>query len=169
MIALLIKLLMTCFKRRGSVVMIVSVAGRSKSNSTSCGTFICWARRIFCNKGVSGCSVMLKTIVLDSIFERSSMSDISASSCSQFRYINDKNSLISSFWKDISPSTSKLEKPTMAFNGVRISWLMLARNALLSLSLCCALSRALVNSSSIFLCSCVLMQTPTSRKGVCVP
>ena len=35
LIALLIKLLMTCFKRKGSVVMIVSVAGRSRSNSTS--------------------------------------------------------------------------------------------------------------------------------------
>ena len=121
LIALLIKLLMTCFKRKGSVVMIVSVAGRSRSNSTSCGTFICWARKMFCNKGVSGCSVMLKTIVFDSIFERSSMSDISASNCSQFRLISDKNSLTSSFLKAISPSTSKLEKPTMAFNGVRIS------------------------------------------------
>lgn len=46
---------------------------------------------------------------------------------------------------------NKSEKPTMAFKGVRISWLILARNADLSLSACKARSRAAIKASSVSL------------------
>lgn len=55
------------------------------------------------------------------------------------------------FRRKASKSFNKSEKPTMAFRGVRISWLILARNADLSLSACKARSRAAIRASSVSL------------------
>lgn len=70
-------------------------------------------------------------MVPDSIFDRSSTSFTSRSSKSVFDVMICLYSSISSFW---SVFISRLEKPMMALSGVRISWLMLARKADLSLS-----------------------------------
>ena len=48
-----------------------------------------------------------------------------------------------------SVSASRFENPTMAFRGVRISWLMLARKADLSLSLTSALFLASIRFFSV--------------------
>ena len=67
----------------------------------------------------------------DSMRERSNMSLIRLSNSSLLVLIKSRNCVRSSFSSSVSLSAelSRLEKPTIAFNGVRISWLILARNA----------------------------------------
>lgn len=54
-----------------------------------------------------------------------------------------------------SVAVSRLENPTMAFKGVRISWLILARNADFSRSDSWAFSRARISASSCLLRSVI--------------
>ena len=58
-----------------------------------------------------------------------------------------------------SSLTNRLEKPTIALSGVRISWLILARNDCLS-SASIARSLAFINSSSLSLKCCILVIRP---------
>ena len=59
-------------------------------------------------------------------------------------------------------SGSILAKPTMAFSGVRISWLMLARKAVFNWSDCSAFTLASSNSVSITLRSVISHEIPIS-------
>ena len=65
-----------------------------------------------------------------------------------------------------SVEVSKLEKPTIAFNGVRISWLMLARNADFSRSDSKAFSLAAISAFSCLLRSVISSSEPTSDIGL---
>ena len=64
-----------------------------------------------------------------------------------------------------SVAVSRLENPTMAFKGVRISWLILARNADFSRSDSWAFSRARISASSCLLRSVISKREPTSDIG----
>ena len=96
-------------------------------------------------------------MVPDSIFDRSSTSFTSRSSKSVFDVMICLYSSISSFR---SVFISRLEKPMMALSGVRISWLMLARKADLSLSDSSARSLASLSSLSSFLVGVTLRRKP---------
>ena len=81
-----------------------------------------------------------------SIFERSRMSPTSCNSKALLFLMMLRYSFFSS---SSCASASSSEKPTIAFSGVRISWLILARNALLSVLLRSASSLAMRRDSSI--------------------
>ena len=72
----------------------------------------------------------------------------------------------SSFSSGSSASSRMLEKPTMAFRGVRISWLILARKADFKRLLSSARSLASSNSSSIFLRWVIATDEPIKVSGV---
>ena len=64
-----------------------------------------------------------------------------------------------------SVAVSRLENPTIAFNGVRISWLILARNADFSRSDSKAFSLAVINAFSCLLRSVINSSEPTKDTG----
>ena len=104
-------------------------------------------------------------MVFDSIFERSRMSEIRRSSWSPLLVMSRLYSCFSASLNGMSSLVSRLAKPMMALRGVRISWLMLARNALFSRSLSLALSRAARSPSSEVLWAWMLWHIPTMRQG----
>ena len=71
--------------------------------------------------------------------------------CSSSPLLSDTMSLYSLRTSGSSSVVSSCEKPTMALSGVRISWLMLARNAVLSLLDSSARSLAAISSCSVCL------------------
>ena len=92
-----------------------------------------------------------------SIFEMSRMSPISCRSRLELVSMMSMNCCFSS---SVSASPISLAKPTMALSGVRISWLILARNAVLSRSDSSARIRASMTLSSAFFCSVMSHDTP---------
>jgi len=107
--------------------------------------------------------VKVNLIVFDSILDKSSTSSISLTKCSLLILINLTKSARSSSLNSsyVEPITS--EKPTIAFSGVRISWLIFAKKAILSRSLSSAFLRASIKVFSISLYSWILIQMPTNR------
>ena len=95
--------------------------------------------------------------VPDSILERSNISEMSCNSKSLFFCIIERYSCCS--WVSWV-STNKLENPTIALRGVRISWLILAKKADFSLSKVSALFLASINSVSIAFVSVISKFTP---------
>ena len=87
------------------------------------------------------------------------MSLISLSSSVLFVFIRLMNSSFSSLSNSIS-EPSNWEKPTIALSGVRISWLILARNADFILSDSSAFFRAFIRSNSVSLICWILRQRP---------
>ncbi|CCY49670.1 unknown [Bacteroides sp. CAG:189] len=161
-----IRLFTTCCKRTLSVtIYFLLPSGISSSNSTPGGIFNCWESCTFFNSKGRLCRESWKSIVPDSIRDKSRISLINASNRLQFLLMVAINCATSSSVKALV-SLNKSEKPTIAFNGVRISWLILAKNADFSLSACNALSRAIVNSSSVVLYRWILWQTPKILYGV---
>ena len=99
-----------------------------------------------------------KAILPDSIRDNSNMSFMSFRRSSQLLLMVLIKSAFSSSDKS-SSLTNRLEKPTIALSGVRISWLILARNDCLS-SASIARSLAFINSSSLSLKCCTLVTNP---------
>ena len=158
--ALFIRLFTTCCKRTLSVVRyFLSLSGIRNTSSTPGGIFKRWESWTVFNNSGRLCSANINSMVPDSIRDKSRISLIKASNRPQFLLMVPINWAISSLVKPLV-SLSKSEKPTIAFNGVRISWLMLARNADFSLSAWRALSRASLISCSAVLYRWILWQTP---------
>ena len=118
LMALFIKLETTWCKRLGSLTMTHCGKVDSKISSTPGFTLNCMERTRSPHKVLMSKSLNLKSKVPASIFDRSRISEISWSNNSLF---SSTILAYSSFSSGSSVSTNKLEKPTMAFNGVRIS------------------------------------------------
>ena len=91
--------------------------------------------------------------------DMSRMSFTSLSSRSLFCFMSSKYSSFSSCDTRSSGEASKLLNPTMALSGVRISWLILARNDSL-MSASSMRLRARMSSSSRSFISSMLMSRP---------
>ena len=106
--------------------------------------------------GLNG--ALFKVILPDSIFAMSRMSLISASRCSPLRLMI--RTYFMCFGASSGSRSRSCEKPRIAFIGVRISWLMLARKALFARLAAFAASRAARRSSSIRLRSVISRLIP---------
>ena len=147
----------------------ITICGEFSSNrsSTAVSRFLC-EKVAITSRQSCGTSTrpITRSIIPASILEMSRMSEIRLSNSSLFSCTKDIYTWRSSA---SSVSASRLEKPTMAFKGVRISWLILARNADLSLSDSSAFSLAWISSSStclrvvISVASSMIAQRPSSH------
>ena len=139
------KLESTCIIRFLSASTIICGELSSKRNPTASSCFLCEQVEMTSRQSrATSTLVIISSTVPASILEISKMSEIRLSSSSLFSSTRDMYDSRSSS----SASASRLEKPTIAFSGVRISWLMFARNADFSLSDSSAFSFAKISSSS---------------------
>ena len=125
--ALVRKFIHTCLSRFLSRSTQHSELGPSKRNSTFGFVIFAW---IVTNNSLQTLARLkfsfLRSIMPDSILERSRISLINRNNNSLLDWMIFIYSFFSS---GSSQVTINSEKPTIAFNGVRISWLILARNA----------------------------------------
>ena len=98
-----------------------------------------------------------------SIFEKSRTSSMSVSSDSPDAFSVSAYSRCS---RERSVSSSSDVMPSTPFIGVRISWLMLARNSLLATVAASAFDRAASSDSSSSFCSVTSIDAPRMRHGL---
>ena len=108
-------------------------------------------------------SVSMNSIVPASIFDKSRMSLMS---CSSKVLLFSMMLTYSCFSSSSSVEANIPENPTMALSGVRISWLMLARNADFSLFDSSARFLAETSSVSIFFRLVITSEEPTRVSGL---
>ena len=183
--ALVTRLVMTCTIRLRSRLsvhlgkpnshrIVTGLSGSRRRRSDSSVSFI----KAFTSKSLS-----IYSMLPASIFDMSRMSFMSCNNCPLFDWIIREYSSCSSF---VSAPHNSSENPTMALSGVRISWLMLARNADLRLfsssafflasvstfSICLRLVTSCIEPSSVFrrpFASRSPGTTRTSYHSVCLP
>ena len=136
-----------------------------KSGSTSSNTRITpgWTESQYWWYNRAHMSLIL-TDPIENFSDPASKADKSRMSLKRFSSKPEFFSIISAYWdcSSLSPdSMISFEKPTIAFKGVRISWLILARKEDFSLSASSALTLASISSFSVFLISVISHPTPT--------
>ncbi len=145
-----------------------SRGGRWSVSSTSSSPFSAARPRTIsklpATRSSSANSVSCSTILPASIFDRSRMSLIT---CSRWRAAS---STLPSRWRCSGASTSRAirwVRPMIAFIGVRISWLMLARKALLARVAASAWSRAAASEALASRSAAVRSATRSSSRSRC--
>ena len=151
---------------RSRVGSLRIVRGSGISNVTSNASFFSWARGrtndVTSPTTRHGSHSTDSTVIRPaSIFDRSRMSLITASRCSPLRRIALMESRRSLAVR--SKSSSRSACPMIAAIGVRISWLMFARNSLLVRLAASAAALARASSSSARFRSVTSSATPATR------
>ena len=159
------KLNNTCITRLRSVEVQYSPSGRITFNSTFDFIFSwCTFSTSSTSPAISTCWKCISDLP-DSIRERSKISLINCNNKLLFFWIISRYSIFSS---SLSVTAIISEKPTIAFNGVRISWLILAKKTDFILSASSARRLASINSCERWIrspISCINASTLFPSKG----